>query len=98
MPTCQNCHHTWSYLETLKRSYDPNSGMVCPYCKQKQYPAPITQKITVFYIFSILIIMFLMNVTFRFHWTNVFIYMSFIPLTIVIYPFWMKLSNEEKLF
>ncbi|WP_088006932.1 TIGR04104 family putative zinc finger protein [Indiicoccus explosivorum] len=37
MPKCTNCHHRWTWKETLKSSFTLDTGMECPYCGSKQY-------------------------------------------------------------
>ncbi|MBR7794498.1 hypothetical protein GT022_00385 [Agaribacter marinus] len=41
MPICQKCNNKWSWKQTLKKMFTLDTGMTCPYCREKQY---LTQK------------------------------------------------------
>ena len=37
MPKCTNCHNQWTWGQTLKVWFTLDTGMICPYCGQKQF-------------------------------------------------------------
>ena len=44
MPNCQSCCQKWSWKQTMKRYFTLNSGMICPYCEEKQYQTRKSKK------------------------------------------------------
>ncbi|PPA70815.1 TIGR04104 family putative zinc finger protein [Jeotgalibacillus proteolyticus] len=36
MPQCQRCQNTWTWKETIKKSFVFKYYVICPYCKEKQ--------------------------------------------------------------
>lgn len=96
MPICQNCHHTWTWKETFKRSFTFDGGMECPYCKKMQYYSARFRKISSIIPFAVITLIMSCNFLFGPSYIFVIALLSLIPLYIVIYPFTVKLSNEEK--
>ncbi|SDJ12047.1 TIGR04104 family putative zinc finger protein [Salimicrobium halophilum] len=37
MPECENCKYTWTWKETIRKSFRSSLGMNCPNCGEKQY-------------------------------------------------------------
>jgi CXXC-20-CXXC protein len=37
MPICDNCHHRWSWKQTMKKTISLDPGLTCPYCGEVQY-------------------------------------------------------------
>ena len=95
MPTCQNCNQKWSWKQTLKSSLTLATGMICPYCKEKQYVTSRTRKRSSLVGFIAPILM-LLNIFFGPSIAIVFILIVFFPLFLGIYPYWIELSNEEE--
>ncbi|MBS8266445.1 hypothetical protein DYI25_18655 [Mesobacillus boroniphilus] len=44
MPTCQNCHSTWSWKKTFKKAFTLNNAILCPDSGEKQYLTTHTRK------------------------------------------------------
>lgn len=96
MPTCQNCHHKWSWKQTFKRSFAFafSDGMTCPYCEEKQYMTSRARKISTAIPFFVPLIM-LGNLIFDPSYFFLIMLISLIPIIFGLYPFIIKLSNKE---
>lgn len=97
MPTCQNCKTKWSWKETFKKMFTTDPAMKCPYCGEKQYTSSKTRKWSL--LFSLLpLLPLLLNI---FLDIPLFMMMGLIVgiglLCICLYPFVLKLSNQEEL-
>lgn len=93
MPTCQNCEKEWSWSQTFKTQFRFNPK--CPYCEKKQYIAS-TAKTKMFNFFPLII--FPISYFFNHSWLIAMILFVLLLVTMVsIYPFLIKLSNEENL-
>lgn len=96
MPTCDKCHHRWSWKQTLKKTTTLNPEMLCPYCGKKQYQ---TQKsktkislLTPIVLMPLLIRIFI-------DVPEVYLVSLFIILalsTFLVYPFLVEISSEEE--
>ncbi|KAB8138525.1 hypothetical protein F9U64_04435 [Gracilibacillus oryzae] len=95
MPVCQICHKTWSWKQTIKKSFTLDTGMNCPYCGEKQYVTTKTRKITALITFAVPVIM-LVNLFFGASLVFLFLLIGVVFLFFGTYPFYMKLSNEEE--
>ena len=95
MPTCQNCNKKWSWKQTFKKSFTMASGMACPYCNKKQYVTFGTSIRTTMFTFVGLSIMTFGNWIFEGSFVIMSIAISFVPLFVILYPFWVELSNKE---
>lgn len=96
MPTCQNCHRKWSWIQTFKKSFTLDNGMYCPYCETKQYVTPRARKKAIIIPFIVLAIVMISNMILGPSLFYLFILIGAIPLLIILYPFWIELSNENK--
>lgn len=95
MPKCQSCGKRWTWGESVKRSFQLGGGMLCPYCRNKQYYSARMRKrsnITLFIIPLILV----GNLFFGPSIITVIILLSIIPVYTLLFPFFMELSNEEE--
>jgi len=96
MPICENCNHTWSWTQTIKKTTTLMPAMSCPYCGEKLYQ---TQKSkTKASLFSLIILIpLLIQAIFQ---VPGIILLSLIPIIGVIifllYPFWVELSCKEE--
>lgn len=94
MPTCQHCHQTWSYTETLKKLF--RLAMICPYCSKQNYLSATTRRHSS--MFSMLIIVVFFSLT----WLSVPLTWSIIIILIgnlsmiAIYPYVAQLSKKEE--
>ncbi|MBY7143978.1 hypothetical protein KFZ56_13175 [Virgibacillus sp. NKC19-3] len=96
MPTCQNCHHKWSWKQTFKKSFTLGGGMTCPYCEEKQYITPRTRTRSTIITFIIIALFMLSNLFFGPSYIFFFVIISVLPLFLVTYPFFIELSNKEE--
>lgn len=96
MPTCQNCHHKWSWKQTFKRSFTLGGGMTCPYCEEKQYVTSRVRKKSTIIPFIIMALIMLSNLFFGPSYIFLFALVSLMPLFLWIYPFFIELSNKDE--
>ncbi|WP_438823900.1 TIGR04104 family putative zinc finger protein [Bacillus sp. JJ1566] len=95
MPTCQKCNETWSWKQTLNKSLTFKRALICPSCGEKQYISLRTRKRTAAIVF-IAPFLSLLNSYFGSHLMLLFILLGYLTLFIVIYPFYLELSNKEE--
>ena len=95
MPACQNCHSQWSWKETFKRSFVLIGGMTCPYCGEKQYLTARMRKRSTLIMPIVILFILLGNLFFGPSYIALFAILGVIPLSIILYPFFVELSNEE---
>ncbi|MFC4356267.1 TIGR04104 family putative zinc finger protein [Chryseomicrobium palamuruense] len=99
MPICQNCGYTWSYAETLKRSFTLTSYMRCPNCEAAQFQTAKSRRSTA--LLTATSIVLIMGFTILFDPTLYSFALFCIALVLMIttYPRLIKLSKaEEHLF
>jgi CXXC-20-CXXC protein len=96
MPTCQNCHHKWSWKQTFKKSFTLIGGMTCPYCDEKQYLTARMRKRSTIIPFIMVALIMLGNHFIGPSYVAVFALLGLLPLVIIINPFFVELSNEEE--
>lgn len=96
MPTCQNCHKKWSWMQTFKRSFILIGGMMCPYCGEKQYLTSRIRKRSTIIPFIIAALIMLGNLFFGPSYVSVFAILALLPLFFLINPFFVQLSSEEE--
>jgi len=96
MPTCQNCHKKWNWKQTFKRSFTLGGALICPYCKEKQYLTESMRKKSGMISFIVVTLMLLGNLFFDLSYVvSVIVLLGFIPLILIINPFFVELSNED---
>lgn len=79
-----------------KTSFTLGNGMICPYCKEKQYVAASSRKQSSVLIMFISI-PFLINIFFDLSISTSVIFTFIVALIIIgVNPFLIKLSNEEE--
>lgn len=96
MPVCQNCQQTWSYRETLRKSFTLSMSMTCPHCGAKQYLTPESKKKSGMLS---LIVPFIVFIPVFFDVSVLFmagIYIIVLILLTGMLPFLMKLSSKEE--
>lgn len=98
MPICQNCQTKWSWKETIRQSFTLDISMTCPYCQQKQYVSKSYRIIGNIFLFMPIVSIFI-SVWLDFS-TSFAILLGIIIALVVfgLYPFMIKLSNEEEPF
>lgn len=96
MPTCQNCHRKWTWMQTFKKAFTLDDGMYCPYCEVKQYVTPRASKKAIIIPFIILTLVMTSSLFLGPSLLFLVILIAAIPLILIMYPFLVKLSNESK--
>ena len=96
MPTCQNCNQKWGWKQTLRKSCALDIGMICPYCEKKQYTTKSTRIKNFLITFIAMSVITFWSLLFGSSFVLLFILISFVPLSVILYPFWVELSNKEE--
>ncbi|RFB14750.1 hypothetical protein DZB84_14990 [Bacillus sp. HNG] len=96
MPTCQKCKNKWSWKQTFKKSFTFTNAMTCPCCGEKQYITARTRKISASISFIAPFLGLFFNFDFYSPHVILFIMLGFLSLFIVIYPFYLDVSNKEE--
>jgi len=95
MPTCANCDKKWTWGQTMKTLF----RIKCPYCGEKQYEtAASRQKNGIFgVVFPLLFLPIIIG--FNIPIGTTFVFLVLVALILLgVYPFMLKLSNEEEPF
>jgi len=93
MPKCQNCKRQWSYIETLKCTWDFGKNMKCSYCGRQQYLTKESRKktmMTMFFMIAPLALFFNSSQLLGLGALAVIC-----VLYILIWPFLVELSSKE---
>ena len=96
MPTCQNCDQKWSWKQTLRKSFTLDTGMICPYCEKKQYTTKSTRIRNFLITFIAMSVITFWSLFFGSSIALISLSVSFVPLVVILYPFWVELSNKEE--
>lgn len=96
MPTCQNCQRQWNWKQTFKNSFILIGGMTCPSCEEKQYLTSRMRKRSMIIPLIVIFLIVLGNLLFASSYVYMFAIFVLLPLFLVIYPFFVELSNEEE--
>ncbi|TFD92932.1 TIGR04104 family putative zinc finger protein [Jeotgalibacillus sp. R-1-5s-1] len=97
MPTCPNCQHSFTWSETVRRSFKLNSGVKCPSCEQMNYPTKKSRTRSALVSFIPLPIILLSNLFYPLNWTGyaVFLIATFI-IVLSLLPFTIRLTDKEE--
>ncbi|WP_010530215.1 TIGR04104 family putative zinc finger protein [Lentibacillus jeotgali] len=92
MPICQSCGKRWTWKQTIKTIFK----LKCPYCGEKQYESASSRiRSGVFWLIPLVILP--INAGFGFSvGTALFIAIILVFIILGLYPFILKLSNEEE--
>ncbi|WP_099363705.1 TIGR04104 family putative zinc finger protein [Fredinandcohnia onubensis] len=92
MPICNHCGKEWTWKQTMKTL----SRLKCPQCNNKQYESASSKKKTsiigLIPVIALPINVFLNNPW----WMVVIIMIPMIAVVLCVYPFMIKVSNEEE--
>ncbi|MFC7746952.1 TIGR04104 family putative zinc finger protein [Lentibacillus kimchii] len=96
MPTCANCHHRWSWGQTIKKTNAIDPAMTCPYCGEKQYETQKSRKKN-----SVLNLVILLPLLIQaFFDIPAVVLIAFIIIifvaVILLHPLWMEISSREE--
>lgn len=95
MPICQSCHRQWLFRHTFKMMFTLEAGKACPFCGEAQYVTSRTRNRTLLITLMMLILIIFVNIFFGFSLFRSFVFLSFIPIFVFLYPFLVELSNER---
>ncbi|ANU14464.1 hypothetical protein B481_0223 [Planococcus halocryophilus Or1] len=98
MPICENCGQKWPWKTVVKNTVKLTNKAKCPYCEKNQYLIPKSRRLTG--IFSYIPAFLIITLTLFLDLNGIGIFLLAIALMIVflgLYPFMMKLSNDEQL-
>lgn len=98
MPTCQSCRHDWTYKQMFKKQFNLYGEMDCPYCSEKQYYSARTRKLSSIIPFIIIALAMLGNLMIGPSYFGLILLLLLLPIFFVIFPFFVKLANEEEPF
>ena len=91
MPICQSCSNTWSWEQTIKSIF----RLRCPYCSKKQYESAASRNRGMLFMIIPLIAL-PVSIWFDFSVGTAIILSVILGFIIIgLYPFVLKLSNEE---
>lgn len=98
LPVCNKCGNQWSWKETIGKAFLPSAdGMICPYCKERQYESKPTKLQIIAWILSVFIVVFA-DIYFE---LSVQVFMILVAIHILAFiilkPFFIKLSNKKEL-
>lgn len=98
MPNCENCGQRWKWktlaLKTLKLTNKVN----CPFCGKAQYIIPKSRKKTAIFSFLPAFLILTSGWVFDLSVLGVILLAAILlVVTLGLYPFLMKLSNEDKI-
>lgn len=96
MPECQNCHETWNWKQTFKRLFTLDGGMECPYCHEYQYQTSTFRKRSALFTILFPAIFILGSLLSGFPYLLKFGLLGIPLISIFVYPFFVKLSNEDE--
>lgn len=93
---CKKCNHQFKYLESINTGLIPKIGVKCPKCKTQLYYTAKSRKQSMYLIFimpiiAFLLIMFNVDVT-----VSIGIAGIIGLMTIFLFPFTMELTDEEE--
>lgn len=95
MVTCQECNKTWSWKQSVIKSFSLDPAQKCPFCSSKQYLTAKARKRNLISIF-IIFIPFLLLIFGMYSALFSFILIFVLGATgILLNPFYIEVSNEE---
>lgn len=94
MPVCQSCGKEWTWKQTMKTLFK----LKCPYCGEKQYEsAKSRMKNGMISVLISLIAMLAANILLDLSLVSAIIFgLLAVVILLSVYPFVLKLSNEEE--
>jgi CXXC-20-CXXC protein len=93
MPICQNCGEKWTWLQTIKNMFK----LTCPYCGKRQYESGSSRRISSSIHIVPLMVLLPMNIWLDFSViTTSIIFIIFVLLFLGLYPYMLKLANEQE--
>ncbi|WP_347860970.1 TIGR04104 family putative zinc finger protein [Salimicrobium sp. PL1-032A] len=97
MPICENCKYTWTWKETVQKSFRSSLGMNCPHCCEKQYWTLKSKKVNGLLPMIVPLVMLaylLLDLPAEVALAALFLT---IPLIMTIQPFLVDVRNEDEM-
>ncbi len=92
LPTCQNCGEKWTWKQTIKTLFK----LKCPHCHVKQYESASSRKQgAIFGLIPLILLPIIIGFEFTMSTTLIFAVVLVI-LIFALYPFILKLSNQQE--
>ncbi|NLI69175.1 MAG: hypothetical protein GX374_11090 [Bacilli bacterium] len=96
MPVCNKCHRRWTWKQMFIKQFNLSGEMTCPYCGTKQYYAKRTKKWSGIIPTSAIVLIMGGNLVFGPSYLGLFFLVLFLPLYLLIFPFFVRLTDEEE--
>ena len=97
MPNCENCGQKWQWKTIVLNTLKLTNKVSCPYCGKTQYIVPKSRKISGISSFLPALIIILSTLIFDLEVGGIFSLAAAIIIVFLgLYPFLVKLSNENK--
>ncbi|ARJ37725.1 hypothetical protein SporoP8_01795 [Sporosarcina ureae] len=91
-----NCNNQWSWKQTIKKTATLNPAITCPYCEEKQYQTQ-KSKGEIGMLTPIVLLQLIIQMFFEVPEAIILsLFPSLFILVIILYPFLVKLSSQEK--
>ena len=98
MPNCENCGQQWKWKTIVLKTLKLTNKVNCPYCGKAQYIVPKSRKITGIFSFLPAFLIIVSGMIFDLGvWDIILLAAALIIVFLSLYPFLMKLSNENKM-
>lgn len=98
MPTCENCSQKWPWKTVVKNTVKLTNKAECLYCEKAQYLIPKSRKLTAIYSYIPALLIITLTLVLDLDGLGIFLLAAaLLILFLGLYPFMMKLSNDEQL-
>ncbi|MBT2571106.1 TIGR04104 family putative zinc finger protein [Planococcus sp. ISL-110] len=99
MPSCENCGRKWQWKAIVLKTLKLTNKVNCPYCGKPQYIIPKSRKKTAVFSFLPAFLIISSGRIFDLGVLGVILLAAILLIgTLSLYPFFMKLSSEDKTF
>lgn len=95
MPVCANCQKRWTWGQTIKTLF----RLKCPYCGKKQYETAASRQKNGMFGVVLPLIFLPIIIAFNIPIGTTLVFVILVSgILLAVYPFFLKLSNEEEPF
>ncbi|TWT06457.1 hypothetical protein FQV26_01180 [Planococcus sp. CPCC 101016] len=97
MPNCKNCGRKWTWKTIVLNTLKLTNKVNCPHCGETQYIVPKSRKLTGVFSFLPAFIIIGSSMIFDLDgWDLILLTPTLILAALFVYPFFMKLSNDNE--
>ncbi|WP_298831146.1 TIGR04104 family putative zinc finger protein [uncultured Planococcus sp.] len=97
MPNCENCGRQWKWKTIVLNTLKFTNKVNCPYCGKAQYIVPKSRKQNALFSFLPAFLIITLSSIFDLGVLSVVLLAAgMLTAALSLYPFIMKLSNEDK--